>query len=193
MNRPRKVIVMNEANRSVLWTSLLPLLVSMVALGGCRRGPCDDGLQEGERFQITVLSDTRPGACEDRAPSLSPGDVFTLVAGPAVMQETNFGDGESGICTSHGALVDSPPFATDALTSCATDAEHHQLGLMCTGADAASCRLSVTALINSEIPVGAQVVDHAVLWMTWVNDCEPGSCLQLYDVRIDRPDMAQGQ
>ncbi len=174
----------------MLWTAAPALLIFLSGVGSCRRAPCDDGLQEGERFQVTILSHTTAGSsCQAHVPSLAAGDVFTLVAGPAVMTNKNYGDGESGICISHGAVVDTPPFAADALTSCATDAKHHQLGLMCTGADPSGCALSVTALINSEIPVGAAIVDHAVLWMTWINDCEPGSCLQLYDVRIDRLDV----
>jgi len=170
------------------FTLALPLLVAAaLALGGCEPlPPCDDSLQEGERFQITILEhETASSACQSHVPSLSAGESFTLVAGPKVSITVNEGDGASRICSNHGAVGDAPPFALGGLTSCATDAEY-QLGLMCEGADPSGCGLSVEELINTRIPAGVSVIDHATLLMTWRNKCEVGSCFQQYDVRIER-------
>lgn len=160
------------------------LLFGLASASGCHRDPCPEGIDEGERFQVTVLAQTTPfSACQ--VPSLAVGDSFTLVAGPPVTVVVNSGDGQTDSCTGHGAQADVPPFFADVLTLCSTDADY-QLGLMCTGTTAAGCAVSVVTTISTAIDRGATTIDHGNLLMTWTSSCESGSCLQNYDVRIDR-------
>lgn len=172
------------------WSFLL--FLAAVAFVGCRRGPCEDNLREGERIQVTILSATNGSTACREIPPLPAGETFTFVAGPEVMKDAYYGDGETGVCTVHPAVAGAPPFLADTLTSCNND-DQRSLGVTCAGMDASGCGLSVSALVNTYIPADADVVEPARFLMEWTSTCEVGSCLQLYDARVERLDVLAGR
>ena len=172
------------------WSVLL--LLAAVAVVGCRREPCEDNLREGERIQVTILASANGSdPCQGVAP-LPAGATFTFVAGPEVMQDAYYGDGERGVCTVHPTVAGAPPFLTDTLTSCNND-EQRSLGVTCEGVNASGCGVSVFALVNTYIPADADVIEPARFVMEWTSTCEVASCQQLYDARVERLDAPAGR
>jgi hypothetical protein len=143
---------------------------------GCHNEPCHDGFDAGEQFQITVLSSI-PSSAACQAPSLSPGDSFTLTAGDPLT---------SGDCKIRGAQGGPPPFAASVLTSCAEFTR--QLGLECTGMTAAGCSVTAQTEVGPYIDRGTNTIEHGTfsIWWLMASSCNTGGCQELYDVRIDR-------
>jgi hypothetical protein len=153
----------------------LILSVLSAAAVGCHNGPCKaPGVAEGEQFQITVLAVTG-GPCTI-AP-LAPGESFVLTGGAALM------DGQS--CTVVGASPEVPAFASAVLTSCRES--QMQLGLDCMGMIDPSCPVSAQLRLAPHIDPGVASIDHGTFSIIWTgSSCNPGGCIETYDVRIDR-------
>jgi len=148
---------------------------------GCHNYPCPAvGFAEGEQFRITVLArHSDAGLCPVMdVPSLQPGDTFTLVGGKYV-------DMESTGCTRLGRPGPAP-FSTDVLVSCTEG--RSQLGLQCMGETAAGCALTADVYVSPRIAPGVSTIEQGTLTVGWLMaaSCNTGSCVDTYDVRIER-------
>ena len=174
MNAPRKPARQTKPSpaRTV---SLLPLLL-LAALGpsACTADCKPPGYSEGERFQLTVLS-RATGACT--VAPLAVGDSFILTGGAARR--------DPDLCTVRGASPEVPSFATSVLTSCEESLK--ELGLDCIGMIGASCQVSADLQVGPHIAPGVTTIDDGVFEIVWTGSaCNPGGCIETYNVRIDR-------
>ena len=160
--------------------AMLALSVLSGATGGCHNGPCKDpGVADGEQIQITVLAATQ-GPCTI-AP-LSPGDSFVLTGGATVKDYKS--------CPVVGASSQVPAFAASVLTTCREG--ESQLALDCTGMIGADCAVTAALELGPYLDPGVASIDHGMLAITWSgSSCNPGGCVESYDVRIDRLSAAR--
>ena len=161
--------------------ALLVLSVSSAVLIGCHNGPCKaPGVAEGEQIQITVLAVTE-GPCTI-AP-LSPGDSFVLTGGAVV--------NDSQLCPVVGASPQVPVFAATVLSTCRSS-DQSQLGLDCMGMIDANCAVTANFRLGPHLDPGVASIDHGTLSIFWTgSSCNPGGCVESYDVRIDRLSAAR--
>lgn len=154
---------------------LLGALIAAAAVSACHNGPCrDPGLDEGERFRITVLT-----SVADPCPfaPLAAGDSFVLTGGAALA--------DPALCTVRGASPEVPAFADAVLTSCREGLM--QLGLDCNGTLDPNCPVSAQLRLGEYIDRGVSSIDRVGFSIVWsTNGCNGGGCRDDYDVRIDR-------
>ena len=108
---------------------------------------------------------------------LAVGDSFILTGGAARR--------DPDLCTVRGASPEVPSFATSVLTSCEESLK--ELGLDCTGMIGASCQVSADLQVGPHIEPGVTTIDNGVFEIVWSGSaCNPGGCIETYNVRIDR-------
>ena len=174
MNAPRKPARQTKPSPAGT-VSLLPLLL-LASLGAsaCTADCKPPGYSEGERFQLTVLS-RASGACT--VAPLAVGDSFILTGGAAQR--------DPQLCTARGASPEVPSFATSVLTSCTETLM--QLGLQCMGMIGPSCPVTAVLRVDPYIAPDAITIDDGVFHILWTGSaCNPGGCIETYNVRIDR-------
>jgi hypothetical protein len=162
----------------------------MTALVGCHNAPCEvPALDEGDRFQLTVLAPSNAEPCNGMDPvglgpdpsGLRVGNTFVLTAGAPYCDET-------GRTTRYAAVPPSPPFATNVLASCGGTNWGQQLGLRCTTAGSGCGAVRAEIWVAPQIERGVDTIDPGALRIRWLLDdgCPSWACDQIYDVRIER-------
>jgi hypothetical protein len=164
--------------------NLPPVCAVALALASCQSEECDDALQVGDRFKVTIVSHEQTfSACPDAGIRAVPGDSFEVAAGETAQDERR--------CLSRSLIGDRPDFVPEAYGTCGGDGTAGELACRSFTPDAGTCRSDVELRLSGfgdevgELRIYSTQQTHRVP----SNPSSPCSrslntCGDLYSVRI---------